>query len=47
MVMTWAMWSAAVVVVLLFVDSYEFVELTFDVLNPHLGYLGSGSLRLV
>ncbi|KAK3168303.1 hypothetical protein OEA41_004750 [Lepraria neglecta] len=47
MVMTWAMWSAAVVVVLLFVDGYEFVELTFDVLDPDLGYLASGSLRLV
>ena len=45
MVTTWAMWSAAVVVILAFVNIYGFVELTFEIYDPDLGYLGSGSLR--
>jgi hypothetical protein len=44
---TWAMWSATVVLVLLFVDTYEFVEFRFDIVDPDLGYAGGGRLRRI
>ena len=44
---TWAMWSATVVLVLLFVDTYEFVEFRFDIVDLDVGYVGGGRLRRI